>query len=88
MLKANQKQIKKNYRIKPQPNEIERELLKARLYEFTTQTKVSGVFKTSVQNINEAFKGNNPSLMNKLKTYINKMELNKLTQKNQVVVEN
>lgn len=88
MLKADQKQIKKNYRIKPQPDEIERELLKARLYGFTTQTKVSGVFKTSVQNINEAFKGNNPSLMNKLKTYISKIELNKLTQKNQTAVEN
>ena len=88
MLKANKRQIKKNYRIKPQPDEIERELLKARLYEFTTQTKVSGVFKTSVQNINEAFKGNNPSLMNKLKSYISKIEFNKLTQKNQTAVEN
>ncbi len=88
MLKANEKQIKKNYRIKPQPDETERELLKARLYQFTTQTKVSGVFRTSVQNINEAFKGNNPSLMNKLKSYIGKIERGRLTQENQFVSEN
>ncbi len=86
MLKANEKQIKKNYRIKPQPNETERELLKARLYEFTTQTKASGVFRTSVQNINEAFKGNNPSLMNRLKSYIIKMESNRSTQENKMAL--
>lgn len=78
MLKADTKQIKKNYRIKPQPNFEEREDLKERLYNFSTQTKVSGVFRTSVQNINEAFKGNNPTLINKLKSYIEKMEYNKI----------
>ena len=84
MLKVNEKQTKRNYRIKPQPDETERELLKARLYQFTTQTKVSGVFRTSVQNINEAFKGNNPSLMNRLKSYIIKMESNRSTQENKM----
>ncbi len=86
MLKVDRRQTKINYRIKPQPNEIERELLKARLYQFTTQTKVSGVFRTSVQNINEAFKGNNPSLMNRLKSYIIKMESNRSTQKNKMAL--
>lgn len=81
MLKANTKQVKKNYRIKPQPTPEERENLKERLYNFTTQTKVSGVFKTSVQNINEAFKGNNPTLMNKLKFYISKRELRPNSEK-------
>ncbi len=68
------KQIKKNWRIKPQPSFEERENLKARAYEFTTQTKLAAVFKTSLQNINAAFDGRNPSLMNKLKSYIENFE--------------
>lgn len=88
MLKDETNQLKKNYRIIPQPDEQEREDLKARLYEFTTQTKVSGVFKTSMQNINEAFKGNNPTLMNKLKKFIIGYETRKLSKGNGSSVAN
>lgn len=70
-------QVKKNYRTKPQPSTDERENLKARAYKFTTQTKLSGVFKTSAQNVYEAFRGNNPKLMNKLKAYIENYEARK-----------
>jgi len=74
MLQDNKIQSKINYRIKPQPSFEEREDLKARTYKFTNQTNLAKVFKTSVQNINAAFDGRNPSLMNKLKVYIENFE--------------
>lgn len=82
------KQIKKNYRIKPQPSFEERENLKARAYKFTNQTNLAKVFKTSIQNINAAFVGRNPSLMNKVKNYIEKFEQrNNSIQEDQLIGE-
>lgn len=65
-----------NYRNKRhnQPKWDEREQLKIRLYRFTNQANVSRLFKTSNQNINNAFRGLNALLMNKIKSYIEKME--------------
>lgn len=57
-----------------QPNDFEREELKARLYKFTTIAKCASVFNTSRSNVGMAFLGSNALLMNKIKSYIKKME--------------
>ena len=72
-----EKQVKKiDYRLRRiyQPNDLEREELKARLYKFTSQAKAAKQFRTSVQNVVNAFRGNNAGLMNKLKNYIENYE--------------
>lgn len=57
-----------------QPNEFERADLKARLYKFSNQQATAGVFSTTIQNVVMAFDGRNALLMNKIKSYIEKME--------------
>lgn len=62
-----------NFRRKEQPNADERIDLKERAYNiigYGFQSKLGRIFRTSAANVNEAFKGNNPSLMNRLKKYI------------------
>ncbi len=72
----NNNQAKIDYRRKRhlQPNEVERELLKSRLYNFSTSDALSRVFSCTPANITMAFSGNNATLMNKIKIYIEKME--------------
>lgn len=67
-------QTKKQYRRKQQPTFEEREDLLARVYRFTTQSALSRVFKCTPQQIKAAFNGSQPTLMNKLKNYIENYE--------------
>ena len=73
---VNNQAVKIDYRKKRnnQPNEFEREELKARLYKFTKIISVAGVFKTSRFNVGMAFLGRNALLINKIKSYIEKYE--------------
>ena len=67
-------QVKKQYRTKPQPSFEEREDLKERAYRFTTLAALSRVFRVRAPQISQAFDGTQPTLMNKLKLYIESYE--------------
>ena len=56
-----------------QPDEIEREKLKAQLYTFSSIKALAGVFSCTPENISMAFNGLNATLMNKIKIYVEKM---------------
>lgn len=64
-------------RKKDKPNLPEREKLKARLYQFSNQTELALILKTSPQNINRAFSGHNVDLLNKVVEQIGKFEVKK-----------
>ena len=70
-------QIKKDYRKKQHPTTEEMEAEKARLYQFTTQRKVSKVFKCNPVSINRAFKGLNIALFHRIRAYNDKMLKNR-----------
>lgn len=67
-------QSKKQYRKKQQPCLEEREELLARVYRFTTQSALARVFKCTPQQVRAAFDGSQPTLMNKLKNYVENFE--------------
>lgn len=60
----------KDYLRKQQPTLEEREDIKARAYSFTTQAALARVFKCYPQQITQAFNGLQPTLMNKIKNYV------------------
>ncbi len=65
-----------------QPNDEERAKLLYRLYSMDrTQTYLSKIFRKSQQQINQAFSGSQPTLMNKIKKHIEILEQN-LIEKN------
>lgn len=62
-------------RIKQQPSADERAKLLFTLYDLgKTQKYLSGIFKKSQQQINQAFKGWQPTLMNKIKKHVEILE--------------
>ncbi len=69
--------ITKDYLRKQQPTLDEREELKARAYSFTNQAALAHVFKCFPQQITQAFNGVQPTLMNKIKNYIENFEARK-----------
>jgi len=69
--------IVKDYLRKQQPTLEERENIKARAYSFTNQASLARVFKCFPQQITQAFTGVQPSLMNKIKNYVENFEARK-----------
>lgn len=66
---------------KQQPNDEERAKLRYRLYQFSNFNRLSKVFKRTPQQIQQAFEGKQPTLINKIASYIEKRE-QKLIEKN------
>ena len=68
------KKIDYRRRKKDRPSFSDREHLKSRLYQFSNQTQLAVILKTSVQNINRAFAGYNVELLDKVTKQIEKFE--------------
>jgi hypothetical protein len=75
----------KTQRKKPQPNAEERAKLKYWFFNNgRTLKSLSGVFKCSAQQIGQAFDGSQPGLINKIKTYAEKLEAAKSKNENTI----
>lgn len=61
-------------RKKQQPDDEERAKIRYRLYQFSNINRIAKVFKRTPQQIQQAFQGKQPSLMNKIVSYIEKRE--------------
>lgn len=59
---------------KQQPGDEERARLRFRLYQFSNINRLAKVFKRTPQQIQQAFQGKQPTLMNKISFYIEKRE--------------
>lgn len=68
-------------RKKQQPGDEERAKLRYRLYRFSNINRLAKIFKRTPQQIQQAFQGKQPTLMNKIVSYIEKRE-QKLIQNN------
>lgn len=80
-MQSNNIQLTSFTRKKQQPNEEERAKLRYRLYQFSNLNRLAKVFKRTPQQIQQAFEGKQPSLINKIASYVEKRE-QKLVQKN------
>lgn len=68
-------------RKKQQPTDEERAKLRYRLYQFSNFNRISKTFKRTPQQIQQAFEGKQPSLMNRIASYIKRRE-QKINSKN------
>lgn len=81
-IKSTSLELTKFTRKKQQPNEDERINLRYRLYNFSNMNRIAKVFKRTQQQVQQAFAGKQPTLMNKIKIYIERKELNQKKKKN------